>query len=77
MILFKPIWLFTKHCGYTRDEIAAHLNDKTLRGRMALIREHMKKTQTLQLTFVTTFGVRKNMYSGIVQSEVTLDDLFE
>ncbi len=28
------------------------------------------------LTFVTTYGVRRNVHSGIVQSEVTLDDLF-
>lgn len=42
----------------------------TLRGRL-------KSTQTIQLTFITTFGVKHNMYSGLVQSEVTLDDLFE
>lgn len=63
---------------YCQEEFAIDKSyDKTLRGRMALLRESMKKTQTLQLTFVTTFGVKKNMYSGIVQSEVTLDDLFE
>ena len=28
------------------------------------------------LTMITTYGVRQNKYSGIVQSEVTLDDLF-
>ena len=28
------------------------------------------------LTMVTTYGVRQNSHSGIVQSEVTLDDLF-
>ncbi|MDR1728645.1 MAG: hypothetical protein LBT74_12100 [Acidobacteriota bacterium] len=28
------------------------------------------------LTMVTTCGVKQNQYSGIVQSEVTLDDLF-
>jgi len=50
--------------------------DKTLRSRMATVREGLKKTQTLQMTFVTTFGVKQNMYSGIVQSEVTLADLF-
>ena len=31
---------------------------------------------TLQLTFITTYGVKKNKYSGIVQNEVTMDDLF-
>jgi len=50
--------------------------DKTLRNRMSLVREGLNKTQTLQLTFVTTFGVKTNMYSGIVQSEVIMEDLF-
>ena len=27
-------------------------------------------------TMVTTFGIKANTYSGIVQNEVTLDDLF-
>jgi AAA+ ATPase superfamily predicted ATPase len=30
----------------------------------------------VHLTLVTTFGLKQNMYSDIVQSEVTLDDLF-
>lgn len=33
--------------------------------------------KALHLTFVTTYGVKRNMYSSIVQSEVTMDDLFE
>lgn len=28
-------------------------------------------------TFITTYGVAHNLHSGIVQSEVTMDDLFE
>lgn len=28
------------------------------------------------LTYVTTYGLKRNRHSGIVQSEVTLDDLF-
>lgn len=35
-----------------------------------------KKSKSIQLTMITSFGVRKNMYSGIVQNEVVLDDLF-
>ena len=26
--------------------------------------------------FVTTYGLKKNMYRGTIQSEVVLDDLF-
>lgn len=63
---------------YCQEEFAIDKSyDKTLRGRMALLKDTMKKSQTLQLTFITTFGVKKSMYSGIVQSEVTLDNLFE
>lgn len=51
--------------------------DLKLRNRMSLVRDSLKRSETLHLTMVTTFGVRKNAYSGLVQSEVTLDDLFE
>ncbi|MCF0173066.1 MAG: hypothetical protein HUJ91_04975 [Bacteroidales bacterium] len=50
--------------------------DMTLRHRITLLQDMLRKTQNVHLTFITTFGVRKNMYSGIVQKEVTLDDLF-
>ena len=29
-----------------------------------------------RLTMVTTYGVRQNSHSGVVQSEITLEDLF-
>lgn len=50
--------------------------DMILRNRIATVTTGLKKTQSLQLTFITTFGVKQNMYSGIVQSEVSIDDLF-
>jgi hypothetical protein len=28
-------------------------------------------------TIITTFGLRENKYSGLIQSEITLDDLFK
>ena len=63
---------------YCQEEYAIDKTyDKVLRNRMAIVRNQLKKSQTLQLTLVTTFGVKPNMYSGIVQSEVVLDDLFE
>ena len=63
---------------YCQDEfVIDKVYDRTLRSRLALVRDKIKKTESLQLTFVTTFGVKQNLYSGIVQSEVILDDLFE
>jgi hypothetical protein len=29
------------------------------------------------LTMVTTYGLRQNSHSGMIQSEITLDDLFK
>ena len=33
-------------------------------------------TNATHLTFITTYGVKRNAYSNMVQSEVLLDDLF-
>lgn len=48
----------------------------TLRDRMALFKEKTKTTKTLVHTFVTTFGVVEGMGHSIVNSEVTMNDLF-
>ena len=47
-----------------------------LRERMALFTEETQTRKTLLTTFVTSFGVKPSIHSGIVQSEVTMDDLF-
>ena len=43
---------------------------------MALFRAESKTHKSLVTTFVTTFGVVQGRHSGIVHSQVTLDDLF-
>ena len=43
---------------------------------MEVFREESKTRKSLVLTFITTFGVKPNMYSNRVQSQVQLDDLF-
>ena len=50
--------------------------EETLRPKLDCFRESTKTKKTLHLTMITTYGVKKNLYSGIVQSEVTVDDLF-
>lgn len=50
--------------------------DQHLRERIETFRTQTKTRKALHQTFVTTYGVKKNIYSGIVQSEVLLDDLF-
>jgi AAA+ ATPase superfamily predicted ATPase len=52
--------------------------EKKLRNRIDLFRKkYLKRTQSLQLTFVTTFGVKKNLHSWVVNNEILLDDLFK
>ena len=50
-------------------------------GRRALARKELFKKATgtkkaVHLTYVPTYGMKRNKHSGIVQAEVTLDDLF-
>ena len=50
--------------------------EKDLRNKIALFKEETGIRSSVHLTMVTVDGVRRNERSGIVQSEVTIDDLF-
>ncbi len=50
--------------------------DHELRNKIDTFQRVTKTKKSLQLAFVTTFGLQQNMYSGLVQSQVTMDDLF-
>ena len=50
--------------------------DASLRNKLDTFRRISGTRDTLILTMISTYGVRTNMYSGIVQSQVTMDDLF-
>ncbi len=50
--------------------------DRCLRSKLDAFRRQSKTNKALHLTMMTTYGVKQNMYSGLVQSEVTMDDLF-
>jgi len=47
-----------------------------LRNKAFVFGNETGSTSTIHLTFVTTYGVKRNAYSNMVQSEVLLDDLF-
>jgi predicted AAA+ superfamily ATPase len=47
-----------------------------LRSRIEVLKKTLSKKQTVHLTLVTTYGVAYGKHSGIVQKEVTMDDLF-
>jgi AAA+ ATPase superfamily predicted ATPase len=49
-----------------------------LQRKLAVFKAQTKTKKTLFLTMVTTYGTRENTYStGLVQNEVTMDDLFK
>lgn len=50
--------------------------EEQLRRRMAIFRADSKTRKSLAITMVTTYGIVKGLHSGIVNSEVTMDDLF-
>ena len=51
--------------------------DQKLRNKIDVFRSCTNSRKPLQLAMITTYGVHKNKYSGIVSSEVLLDDLFQ
>lgn len=51
--------------------------EKELRNKIALFKEETGTRSSIHLTMVTVDGIRRNEYAGIVQSEVTLDNLFD
>jgi len=50
--------------------------DLELREKVESFREETKTTKALHLTMLTTFGLKRNIYSENIQSEIALDDLF-
>ncbi len=63
-----------KYCKdlYTIDKAY----DRVLRHKIETFRKASNTKSNLMLTMVTTYGIKKNMYSGSVQCEIVMDDLF-
>jgi len=63
-----------KFCG---KEFAIDKNyEANLRNKIFTFKEETKTRKAVHLLMLTTYGLAKNKYSGIVQKEITLDDLF-
>lgn len=56
--------------------IDAHY-EESLRNKIETFRRETATRKSLQMTMITTYGVKKNKYSNRVQNEVVLDDLFD
>ena len=51
-------------------------DDQSLRNKIANLMEHINKNQSLHLTIIASSGLKRNIYSNMVQSVVIGDDLF-
>ena len=50
--------------------------ERNLRNKKSAFIEATKTRKAVHLTMITTYGICRNSHSGIVQSEITLEDLF-
>ena len=50
--------------------------DRNLRNKIHAFLSATKTKKTIQTTMITTYGLRQNQYSNLINSQVTLDDLF-
>lgn len=58
-------------------DITGRKKEAALRNKITAFQEETQTHKSLLLTFVTTYGVKQNVYSGYVQKEVLLEDLFQ
>ena len=50
--------------------------EEKLREKIEIFRQDTLQRKAIHLLMLTTFGLKQNKYSGIVQNEIILDDLF-
>ena len=50
--------------------------NEIIRNKIEAFKRLTKTRKAVQIVFVTTYGVRQNAYSSIIQGQVTLDELF-
>lgn len=59
------------------DFVISKEYDERLRTKLATLIERTGNKRNVQVTLVTTFGLKQNMYSSRVQRVVTMDQLFD
>ncbi|MDR0832132.1 MAG: AAA family ATPase [Bacillales bacterium] len=50
--------------------------DLSLRNKIVELTDKLKTNKNIQVTFITTYGVRKNEYSSLISNDITIDKLF-
>ncbi len=62
---------------YSKDKSEISLaEEQKLSARLDAFRTETHTKKSVLLTLITTNGIKQNSHSDIVQSEVTLEDLF-
>lgn len=61
---------------YSTEYAVDKAYDRTLRNRMSLLAQKISPKTAIYNTLITTYGLKKNEYSGIFQQVITLEDLF-
>jgi hypothetical protein len=62
---------------FSKDEYTlTKADDKNLRNKRRVFIEETGTKKAVHLTMITSFGLVRNQYSSLIQSEVTSDDLF-
>jgi uncharacterized protein len=50
--------------------------DKILRDKLSVFQSESQTNKAVHLTFITTYGIKLNAYSGMVQQSLSLSDIF-
>lgn len=62
---------------YSEDEFTIDKDyEKKLRSKREVFRTATKTKKTIQVTMITTYGIKQNKYSSMISSQVVMDDLF-
>jgi hypothetical protein len=48
----------------------------SLKGKLRIFETETQTRKNIHLTFISTYGLKRNNYATVVQSEVTMEDLF-
>ena len=61
----------------SKEYAISSADDASMRNKKAAFKRETRTRKAVHVTYVTTFGLKRNAYANDVQSEVTLDDLFQ
>lgn len=62
---------------FSRGEFAIKKDyDLSLRNKIEAFKQATNCKESIQLIMITTYGVKRNQYSSVIQNQVTMNDLF-